>query len=574
MELIMKKFKNKTTFFLSLYTLQVIILITICIILSITAKQKYSKSTMLKSKEVFNTGWYTKSRTNITLDKITKDNGFSTKRYSTFEHSIKENINVGDSLCFRALSTDIKMYIDDKQILDTPYKNSIISCKSSGSVWYFYKFKKSDIGKTLRIQIKPYYDDNSCYITEMYVCDSGQYMYKIFTNDAFFLILSFLLLIIGLIFIVSDLYINKIQKISSHALLYIGIFSCALGLWCSTSTHILEFVTNNPQLIQTLACNALYIMPLPGLLFLDDLFDLKPKKYVYLLSYINLISYCVVWILQLTGLADFHQSLPIAFSILLLTVLSIVIMLLISKNTMVNASSNQQKIAKTMRNTIFISTAFCVFTDMILFIKGTTTPGLFVSCNLVLIIIYLSFIAIANLFKVSKSAYHSKFVQELAYKDGLTNIGNRTAYKEKITYLEKNIDKFKSIGIVIFDLNNLKTINDTYGHLQGDDAIITTANLISQSFKNFCTAYRIGGDEFAVIIEAPNAEAVCKVSLIQFDVNIHNYNMYYSNDYDVTVAHGESFYKENKNLSLSDIIKEADANMYKNKKEIKNKSHK
>ena len=94
MELIMKKFKNKTTFFLSLYTLQVIILITICIILSITAKQ----------------------------------------------------------------------------ILDTPYKNSIISCKSSGSVWYFYKFKKSDIGKTLRIQIKPYYNDNSCYITEMYVC--------------------------------------------------------------------------------------------------------------------------------------------------------------------------------------------------------------------------------------------------------------------------------------------------------------------------------------------------------------------------------------------------------------------
>ena len=50
--------------------------------------------------------------------------------------------------------------------------------------------------------------------------------------------------------------------------------------------------------------------------------------------------------------------------------------------------------------------------------------------------------------------------------------------------------------------------------------------------------------------------------------------MYYSNDYDVTVAHGESFYKENKNLSLSDIIKEADANMYKNKKEMKNKSHK
>ena len=570
----MKNFKNKTTFFLSLYILQVIILITICIILSITAKQKYSKSTMLKSKEVFNTGWYTKSRTNITLDKITKDNGFSTKRYSTFEHSIKKNINVGDSLCFRALSTDIKMYIDDKQILDTPYKNSIISCKSSGSVWYFYKFKKSDIGKTLRIQIKPYYDDNSCYITEMYVCDSGQYMYNIFTDNFLFLILSLLLLIIGTIFIVADLYINKMQEISSHALLYIGIFSCMLGIWCSTSTHIIELLTDNSQLVQTLACNSVCLIPFPCVLFLDNLFDLQPKKILHGILYTLISAYFLIWILQLTNIADFHKSLPISYFTIAFSVTIIVILVIKSKKNLPEKSSKQTTIVKTIHNTIFISTAFCVFTDMILFIKGTTTPGLFVSCNLVLIIIYLSFIAIANLFKASKSAYHSKFVQELAYKDGLTNIGNRTAYEEKITYLEKNIDKFKSIGIVIFDLNNLKTINDTYGHLQGDDAIITTANLISQSFSNFCTAYRIGGDEFAVIIEAPNAEAVCKVSLMQFDVNIHNYNMYYANDYDVTVAHGESFYKENKNLSLSDIIKEADTNMYKNKKEMKNKSHK
>lgn len=572
MELTMKKFKNKNAFFLSLYILQVIILITICIVLSFTSKHTYSKSTMLKSKEIFNTGWYTKSRTNVTLDKITKDNGFSTKRYSTFEHSIKGNINAGDSLCFRALSTDIKMYIDDKQILDTPYKESIISCKSSGSVWYFYKFKKSDIGKTLRIQIKPYYNDNSCYITEMYVCDSGQYIYNIFTDNFMFLILSLLLLIIGTIFIIADLYINKMQEISSHALLYIGIFSCMLGIWCSTSTHIIELLIDNSQLVQTLACNSLYLIPLPCVLFLDNLFDLQPKKVLHGILYTLISAYCLVWILQLTNIADFHKSLPISYFVIAFSVAVIVILVIKSKKDLPEKSSKQNTIARTIHNTIFISTAICVFTDIILFIKGTTTPGLFVSCNLVLIIIYLSFIAIANLFNASKSAYHSKFVQALAYKDGLTNIGNRTAYKEKLTYLQENIDKYKSLGIVIFDVNNLKTINDTYGHLQGDDAIITTANIITQSFNNFSTAYRIGGDEFAVIIEAPNAEAVCKVSLMQFNVNLHNHNMYYANDYDVTVAHGESFYRENKNITLSDIIKEADKNMYKNKKEMKEKN--
>ena len=99
--------------------------------------------------------------------------------------------------------------------------------------------------------------------------------------------------------------------------------------------------------------------------------------------------------------------------------------------------------------------------------------------------------------------------------------------------------------------------------------IIATADIISKSFENFSTAYRIGGDEFAVIIDAPNAEAVCKVSLMQFKVNLHNYNMYYTNNYDITVAHGEAFYSKNKNVKFMDIIKEADMNMYKNKKAMK-----
>ena len=565
----MKIFKNKNSLFLSLYIIQFIIIVTICLIISFTFKGKYSENNLFDSKQAFNTGWYNKSRTNITLDKINKGRGFSTKYYSTFEHKIPNDINVGDSLCFRALSTDVKVYINNKLILDTPYKESVISCKSSGSVWYFYKFKKIDIGKTLKIKIKPYYNDNSCYIAEMYVCDSGQYMYNIFTNDSVFLILSFLILIIGLIFIISDLFINKVQGLSSHALLYIGIFSCSLGIWCSTSTHVIELVTNKPQMVQTLACNALYLIPLPCVLFLDNLFDLQPKKIIHGLSYTILSAYGVVWLLQLTNISDFHQSLPISYFLLFVSVTIIVIMIIISKNNALNTTDNQKIFVKTFHNIIFISTAICVFTDMYLFLKGTTRPGFFVSCDMILIIIYLSFLAILNLFKAAKSADHAKFVQELAYKDGLTNIGNRTAYKEKIADLEKNIDKHKYIGIVIFDVNNLKNINDNYGHLQGDKAIIATADIISKSFENFSTAYRIGGDEFAVIIDAPNAEAVCKVSLMQFKVNLHNYNMYYTNNYNITVAHGEAFYSKNKNVQFMDIIKEADMNMYKNKKAMK-----
>ena len=277
----------------------------------------------------------------------------------------------------------------------------------------------------------------------------------------------------------------------------------------------------------------------------------------------------MAWILQLLNIADFHETLILSHINMIISVLIIVSLLFKSFKDKDFNSSNESRISKTIRNTIFITTIICVFTDMILFIKGTTTPGFFVSCDLILIIVYLSCLSVINLFKAAKSADHAKFVKELAYKDGLTNIGNRTAYKEKIAYIKEHINSYKAIGIVIFDVNNLKMVNDTYGHLQGDQMIIDAANIISQSFETFSTPYRIGGDEFAVIIEAPNAEAVCKISLMQFNVNIHNHNMFYSKDYDISIAHGEEFYKAGQNITIDEIIKKADMNMYKMKKDMK-----
>lgn len=567
--MIKKTYKNKRTVFNLIYFIQVIIILFICIIIFNTCRTTYTKTRILDPLISFNSGWYNDTEKNVTLDKFTSKNGYSTKKYTTYKHKIDYSITSGTTLCFRSLSTDVKIYINNKLVLDTPYKESPFSCKSSGSVWNFYEFKQSDIGKEMTIKIKPFYNDNSCYITDMYVGNASHYVYNIFMENSLFFILCILLMIIGVIFIAADLFINKVQDISSHELIYIGIFSCVLGIWCSTSTHILEFVFNNSQLIQTLACNMLYLISLPALFFLDNIFKFKKKKYINFSAYIIIGSYILAWILQLLNIADFHETLILSHINMIISFLIIVSLLFKSFKDKDFNSSNESRISKAIRNTIFITTILCVFTDMILFIKGTTTPGFLVSCDLILIIVYLSCLSVINLFKAAKSADHAKFVKELAYKDGLTNIGNRTAYKEKIAYIKEHINSYKAIGIVIFDVNNLKMVNDTYGHLQGDQMIIDAANIISQSFETFSTPYRIGGDEFAVIIEAPNAEAVCKISLMQFNVNIHNHNIFYSKDYDISIAHGEEFYKAGQNITIDEIIKKADMNMYKMKKDMK-----
>ena len=81
---------------------------------------------------------------------------------------------------------------------------------------------------------------------------------------------------------------------------------------------------------------------------------------------------------------------------------------------------------------------------------------------------------------------------------------NQYLYVYKNYYLQaikEEYSSMKHIGVIYFDLNNLKEINDTYGHDVGDIIIIKLAKSISYLLDEGIRAYRIGGDEFIVIIE-------------------------------------------------------------------------
>lgn len=88
-----------------------------------------------------------------------------------------------------------------------------------------------------------------------------------------------------------------------------------------------------------------------------------------------------------------------------------------------------------------------------------------------------------------------RLLKQISYQDALTNIYNRTKYNE-VYYSLKN-KQLHNIGLIYFDLDGLKLINDTKSHTAGDKYIKHAAKIISHKFKN--EVYRVGGDEFIVI---------------------------------------------------------------------------
>ena len=157
------------------------------------------------------------------------------------------------------------------------------------------------------------------------------------------------------------------------------------------------------------------------------------------------------------------------------------------------------------------------------------------------------------------------FTRHMAYTDSLTGVKTKNAYilaEEKINKRIGN-GEVEKLGIAIFDLNDLKNINDTHGHNAGDQAIIKACHLVCEVFKH-SPIYRVGGDEFVVILESEDYDR--RLSLIQefnkrIETNIKNEG--------VVVSAGLAIYVKDEDKDLNSIFKKADANMYEHKKYLK-----
>ncbi len=160
-------------------------------------------------------------------------------------------------------------------------------------------------------------------------------------------------------------------------------------------------------------------------------------------------------------------------------------------------------------------------------------------------------------------------IRELSHIDALTHVKNRAAYELQLEeYRKKAGPKSKfTFGAVLFDVNNLKKINDELGHYSGDEYIKNACKLICTTYKN-SPVYRIGGDEFVALLEGKVLAQ--KDELMETFISEMNKlrNSDLPPEEKVSVAYGMA-YMCDPSESVDDVVKEADERMYETKKKMK-----
>ena len=160
--------------------------------------------------------------------------------------------------------------------------------------------------------------------------------------------------------------------------------------------------------------------------------------------------------------------------------------------------------------------------------------------------------------------YYIDYINQLAYIDVLTRLKNKTAYEECVEEISDLIEAGTAeFAVAVMDVNNLKKMNDTYGHEKGDLLIQEAAKAVC-SVWNIERAYRIGGDEFAAILVHKEIEG-CKERVALFDETVEKINQQSNLEVALQVAIGIAVYDKTKDCSYADVFRRADERMYQDK---------
>jgi diguanylate cyclase len=183
--------------------------------------------------------------------------------------------------------------------------------------------------------------------------------------------------------------------------------------------------------------------------------------------------------------------------------------------------------------------------------------------NYLMLLIWLSsgcidIIFILKLGKVTRSFHKSMYI------DTLTQLNNRDFFYASISGLMEKLKKKPShISLLMIDLDNFKNINDTYGHIAGDEILKQLSNILKYNIRTIDIATRWGGDEFVITLPGVNTNDAFKIA-DRIRRNIHSHDFSYNNIFfKVTASIGIT--SIGNEMDISAFIDSADKALYKAK---------
>lgn len=408
------------------------------------------------------------------------------------KNKLPESYVQGMTVCFRSVQQFVRVFVNGEQVYEYGYGGTRLFGKSPGSAWNFVRLDNKTAGGEIEIELVSPYKDYANTVNEIHYGSKNANVFYIISGNIVGFSVSLLLILIGIMLLLMFGFLRRHGR--SDALLYLGLFAIFAGLWSTVETRMLQFAFSNQGNLTIFAFLAMMLMGVPLLLFIAETHSIHNKKPFYTMCILLLINYPVAILLQAFNIVDFIEF-PLPTHILLIASIALVVVSILVE------------IIKYKNKEIYIlgigscTLALISLLDFPQFYnKMSGDNSFFFRFGVLIYILILSFYTLKQLLNMTMQNMQTKALQQLAYVDLLTNLNNRTAFEIAMEHYRNGDSECFGMAMAVFDVNDLKFTNDTYGHKAGDDLIIQSSDCLRRAFSGKAGIFRVGGDEFAVIV--------------------------------------------------------------------------
>ncbi len=459
----------------------------------------------------------------------------------------------------------VSMYIGDELIYEYGY-DRLAERRTLGSGYQFIKFPNEYQGERLRILLVVAEDKAFTKFDSVRLYEWENVYRVLITENRISLLCGSFLILFGLIVSVITIF-ALIFSAKYVRLLCIALFAVCMGLWSLSYYNVMLIFAIPLYAISLINYLALYLAPIPLTVYIyEEVSNLKnrPLKtfyWIYLAVEIAAVAVTIALhvcnVVHLAGTYKYMQAIMLVGLLFFLFVLA--------------ANLKFSRYESRLSVIGLLVVIGCVAYDMLGYISGRyfgrdyfTVRGVTSSG----IMIFICILFVSFYIEMTQKMMEQKerdFLIKSAYTDELTQLHNRRYCMEYMNRLKEERN-FK-YTVICFDLNNLKTINDTYGHAKGDVLIRCAAEVIAETFESHGIVARMGGDEFVAVIGTADEDRLSSL-MEQFLQNIDSRNRAVK-DLNMSIAYGYASGSQS-DSDIEKVYQTADNLMYEKKKQMKN----
>lgn len=471
--------------------------------------------------------------------------------YKTFQ----EPIAAGTCLAFRSSHQEVLVSIDDKEIYSLEKPMEIVTFpKSPGSAWNIITLPEVYPGQIIKISIDSFYDNYQEKFGEMMLGSKSAILFQIGFDYFPAVFMSILVILFAVMLILYGVYLFRIRHTTNF--LYLGLFAFLLGVWFLAESRFIQFFLGKVLLTYQMVFLSIALMPIPGILFINNALKPKNQNTYHQLAMVAIANFFLMIIAQSLGLVDFYKWMPLSHIIIVLT-------MMLYLHTMVEYIRTDS-VGK--NRLLFLGFAVFLFFALLniiyFYISDQFDSALLLRCGTLIALLIVAKGEVDKNLELIKIGMEAAAYKKAAYTDALTQLENRYAfdmYLEEISKVEPE-DAAKN-AICILDVDGLKFINDSYGHWVGDQLIRNMSECLESVFHEAGRCFRIGGDEFAIILKGERAELKgylyqLRNEIIERNINKHSF---------LSASWGLAFQADTRGKSIYEAFQLADTLMYQDK---------